>query len=169
MQLRLEEDKDAKTSGRNKHAHGRFGQDNGGTSEFTSTFHSIDLPPEEYETQLQDYEAEVRNHIKVEQQLKLHIEVLQEKIDDLEKEKKEWEAKTTKEKAVLEKKLKNSFQKLMDQKQIEIAKLQDQLERQQEIFNGSFERSRVGHIETSSNQGHSTQVKVVRVNNFVGG
>jgi len=65
----------------------------------------------------------VRNHIKVEQQLKLHIEVLQEKIDDLEKEKKEWEAKTTKEKAVLEKKLKNSFQKLMDQKQIEIAKL----------------------------------------------
>jgi len=51
----------------------------------------------------------VRNHIKVEQQLKLHIEVLQEKIDDLEKEKKEWEAKTTKEKAVLEKKLKNSF------------------------------------------------------------
>ena len=25
MQLRLEEDKDAKTSGRNKHAHGRFG------------------------------------------------------------------------------------------------------------------------------------------------
>lgn len=65
----------------------------------------------------------MRNHIKVEQQLKLHIEVLQEKIDDLEKEKKEWEAKTTKEKAVLEKKLKNSFQKLMDQKQIEIAKL----------------------------------------------
>jgi len=35
---------------------------------------------------LQLYEAEVRNHIKVEQQLKLHIEVLQEKIDDLEKE-----------------------------------------------------------------------------------
>lgn len=32
------------------------------------------------------YEAEVRNHIKVEQQLKLHIEVLTEKIDDLEKE-----------------------------------------------------------------------------------
>jgi len=35
---------------------------------------------------LQQYECEVRNHIKVEQQLKLHIEVLQEKIDDLEKE-----------------------------------------------------------------------------------
>lgn len=30
--------------------------------------------------------------------MKLHIEVLQEKIDDLEKEKKDWEAKCTKEK-----------------------------------------------------------------------
>ena len=42
----------------------------------SSTFKSIDLPPKEYEQQLQQYEAEVRNHIKVEQQLKLHIEVL---------------------------------------------------------------------------------------------
>lgn len=94
MQLRLEEEKDGGDG--KKPPKDRF--DNGATSEFTSTFHSIDLPPEEYETQLQDYEAEVRNHIKVEQQLKLHIEVLQEKIDDLEKEKKEWEAKCTKEK-----------------------------------------------------------------------
>ena len=36
---------------------------------------------------MQLYESEVRNHIKCEQQLKLHIEVLQEKIDELEKEK----------------------------------------------------------------------------------
>ena len=95
MQLRLEEEKDS-GSGKNKHGHGpgRFDVNNGATSEFTSTFHSLDLPPEEYEQQLQDYEAEVRNHIKVEQQLKLHIEVLQEKIDDLEKEKKDWEARS---------------------------------------------------------------------------
>ena len=32
----------------------------------SSTFKSIDLPPKEYEQQLQQYEAEVRNHIKVE-------------------------------------------------------------------------------------------------------
>lgn len=116
MQLRLEEEKDS-GSGKNKHGGGhggRFDVNNGATSEFTSTFHSLDLPPEEYEQQLQDYEAEVRNHIKVEQQLKLHIEVLQEKIDDLEKEKKDWEAKSLKEKAQLEKKLKHSFQKLME-------------------------------------------------------
>lgn len=118
MQIRLEEEKDAPTGRDRHHGPGRFDVNNGAASEFTSTFHSLDLPPEEYETQLQDYEAEVRNHIKVEQQLKLHIEVLQEKIDDLEKEKKEWDAKaearSLKEKAAVEKKLKHSFQKLME-------------------------------------------------------
>ena len=53
----------------------------------SSTFKSIDLPPKEYEQQLQQYEAEVRNHIKVEQQLKLHIEVLNERIEEFDKEK----------------------------------------------------------------------------------
>ena len=50
LQLRLEEEKDPDL--KNKHGHGRGGFDNGATSEFTSTFHSLDLPPEEYETQL---------------------------------------------------------------------------------------------------------------------
>lgn len=36
---------------------------------------------------LQKYEAEVRNHIKIEQQLKLHIECVQDKFDDSEKSK----------------------------------------------------------------------------------
>ena len=36
---------------------------------------------------LQKYEAEVRNHIKIEQQLKLHIECVQDKLDDSEKAK----------------------------------------------------------------------------------
>jgi hypothetical protein len=31
------------------------------------------------------YEAEVRNHIKIEQQLKLHIDCVQEKADEFEK------------------------------------------------------------------------------------
>ena len=55
----------------------------------SSTFKSIDLPPKEYEQQLQQYEAEVRNHIKVEQQLKLHNEVLNERIEEFDKEKEE--------------------------------------------------------------------------------
>ena len=52
-----------------------------------STSKSIDLPPKEYELQLQLYEGELRNHIKMEQQLKLHIEVLQDRTDEIEKEK----------------------------------------------------------------------------------
>ena len=48
-------------------ASGAGTQQNGAGSEFTSTYRSLDLPPEEYEQQLQDYEAEVRNHIKIEQ------------------------------------------------------------------------------------------------------
>lgn len=55
----------------------------------SSTFKSIDLPPKEYEQQLQLYEAEVRSHIKVQQQLKLHIEVLNDRIEEFEKEKEE--------------------------------------------------------------------------------
>ena len=38
-----------------------------------------------YEGQLVKYEAEVRNHIKIEQQLKLHIECIQDKLDDQDK------------------------------------------------------------------------------------
>lgn len=42
-------------------------------------------PPKDYEQMLVKYEAEVRNHIKIEQQLKLHIECVQDKLDDCEK------------------------------------------------------------------------------------
>lgn len=42
-------------------------------------------PPKDYELMLQKYEAEVRNHIKIEQQLKLHIECLQDKLEDAER------------------------------------------------------------------------------------
>lgn len=56
---------------------GRQGEDiEAARSDFSSTFQSIDFPPQEHEAQLQAYEAEVRNHIKVEQQQKLHIEIL---------------------------------------------------------------------------------------------
>ena len=55
MQLRLEEEKENNTGSGPNRGHGvghggRFDVNNGATSEFTSTFHSLDLPPEEYET-----------------------------------------------------------------------------------------------------------------------
>ena len=67
MQMKLEDEKETLNENKPKLKHDRFGVDNGAASEFTSTFQSIDLPPKEYEQQLQQYEAEVRNHIKVEQ------------------------------------------------------------------------------------------------------
>ena len=39
------------------------------------------------------YEGEVRNHIKIEQQLKLHIECVQDKMDENEKEKEKTDKK----------------------------------------------------------------------------
>lgn len=48
---------------------------------------------EQFENMLQKLEAEVRNHIRIEHQLKLHIENNQNKIEELEKYKTETEAK----------------------------------------------------------------------------
>ena len=64
----------------------------------------------------------MRNHIKVEQQLKLHIEVIQEKVDDLEKEKETTQKSYESEKIDLNKKIKqledNLKQKKKEQDQI---------------------------------------------------
>lgn len=76
---------------------------------------------------MQVYEAEVRNHIKVEQQLKLHIEVLQEKIDDLEKEREKFKIILQEQRRSVEVKLKDDLQKQLDTKQSEIEKLQKML------------------------------------------
>lgn len=55
------------------------------TMSSSESFVSMDEPPKDYELMLQKYEAEVRNHIKIEQQLKLHIECLQDKLEDADK------------------------------------------------------------------------------------
>ena len=52
----------------------------------SSSSSSIPAAHKEYEKILRQLETECRNHIKVEQQMKLHIECLQEKIDGLTKE-----------------------------------------------------------------------------------
>ena len=142
MQMKLEDEKETLSDNKPTLKRDRFGgNDNGAGSEFTSTFQSIDLPPKEYEQQLQQYEAEVRNHIKVEQQLKLHIEVLQEKIDDLEKDKKEFDFKLKNEKANHERKL-AGYKKIVESRQQEVEKLKKDLSKQREYANASLERSR---------------------------
>ena len=65
--MKLEDENDgSKEGGIRSHRFGGRDGDNGAQSEFNSTFQSLDLPPKEYEQQLQQYESEVRNHIKVE-------------------------------------------------------------------------------------------------------
>lgn len=49
--------------------------------------------------------------------------MLQEKIDDYEKEKKDFEEKLTKEKQAVEKKLKSGYQKIVESKSLQIDKL----------------------------------------------
>ena len=95
MQMKLDEqrnpdatgDKDSKQLNHKPSITSTTGLEKLNETPMSSTIKSLELPPKEYEQQLQLYESEVRNHIKCEQQLKLHIEVLQEKIDELEKEK----------------------------------------------------------------------------------
>ena len=73
---------------------------------------SGDEAPSEYESMLQKYEAEVRNHIKIEQQLKLHIECVQDKLEDHEK--------------LLKKEVDNK-EKETDEKELELKRYKDLL------------------------------------------
>lgn len=43
-------------------------------------------PPQDYEEVIQKFEADIRKHIRIEQQMKLHSESLQQKIEDKDKE-----------------------------------------------------------------------------------
>lgn len=43
-------------------------------------------PPKVYEELIQSLEGEVRKHIRIEQQLKLHIESIEYRLDELENE-----------------------------------------------------------------------------------
>lgn len=101
--------------------------------------------------------------------MKLHIEVLQEKIDDLEKDKKEFDFKLKTEKSNHDRKL-MSYKKIVESKQLECEKLKKDLSKQREFVNASLERSRdtqSGPYEkTTGHEGSRSQVKQVRVNNF---
>ena len=44
------------------------------------------VPNSEYEKMIQKFEADIRNHIKIEQQMKLHSDSVIDKLEDKEKE-----------------------------------------------------------------------------------
>lgn len=90
MNMKMEESETDKEGSKNKQEKTRSKIERSSTSSNvivsdTESMKSMDEPPKDYEAMLQKYEAEVRNHIKIEQQLKLHIECVQDKLDDCEK------------------------------------------------------------------------------------
>lgn len=94
MNMKMEEQKPAKGRTESK----TFKTGNGSDDDLISVNSSVQFDQKEdsklqtlYEGQLQKYEAEVRNHIKIEQQLKLHIECVQDKLDETEKAVKSFE------------------------------------------------------------------------------
>jgi len=61
--------------------------------------------------------------------------VLQEKIDDLEQEREKNQTKIAEEKRLVELKLRDGFAKLMEQKEIEVEKLNRELKKTREFLN----------------------------------
>ena len=58
---------------------------NKGGSKVSSSRESTE-PPQDYEEVIQKFEGDIRKHIRIEQQMKLHSESLQQKIEDKDKE-----------------------------------------------------------------------------------
>ncbi|CDW89795.1 UNKNOWN [Stylonychia lemnae] len=130
----------------------------------SSSVRSIELPPKEYETQLQQYESEVRNHIKCEQQLKLHIEVLQEKIDELEKEKITMLAEHETLIKELEEKFKQQYREIIIAKDKDLETLQSDLKvAQSKIMHQSqlIEKQKALQIQVQ-NQQHQHQQLILQ-------
>lgn len=84
-------------------------------------------PPADYEQMLQKYEAEVRNHIKIEQQLKLHIECVQDKLEDQEKIVKKLGQQSESEKDAVELELKR-YKDLLSLREKEIKQLNGKID-----------------------------------------
>lgn len=51
-----------------------------------SHFTSIEGPPKIYEEIMRQLEADIRKHIRIEHQLKLHIESVEDRVEELERE-----------------------------------------------------------------------------------
>jgi chromosome segregation ATPase len=60
--------------------------DNSQMTSNRSHFTSIDGPPKVYEDIMRQLEADIRKHIRIEHQLKLHIESVEDRVEELERE-----------------------------------------------------------------------------------
>lgn len=70
----------------NKKKSGSGGFSTSGPRSSISSVASSRVAPEDYEEMIQKYEGDIRNHIKVEQQMKLHSDSIIDRLEDKEKE-----------------------------------------------------------------------------------
>jgi hypothetical protein len=100
------------------------------TMSSSESFQSMAEPPKDYEQMLQKYEAEVRNHIKIEQQLKLHIECLQDKLEEADRQArladKEREARRLQDESLAVREAKR-YRELLDLREAEVDKMNSQV------------------------------------------
>lgn len=99
--------------------------------------------------------------------------MLQEKIDDYEKERERLKQKVADERYKVETAAREQFSQMLEQKQSEIERLKSELRTTKELMIGqqqqSADRARTQKQMPTGERNHSTsQVKVVRVNNFAG-
>jgi chromosome segregation ATPase len=116
----------------------------------TVSFKTFNLePPTEYEEIIQKLEADIRRHIRIQNQLKLHIESLQAKVDENEKADdskdkriEELEHGTAKFKQIiieLDRKKQDQIKNIKEQSDIEVKKLNEKI---QKLNKSLFECSR---------------------------
>jgi archaellum component FlaC len=113
----------------------------------------------DYDAMLGKYEAEVRNHIKIEQQLKLHIECVQDKLDEVEKQLKKEQEERVNEKSDIKKEL-DRYKDLLTlrEKEIQQFKLRDtSFKRNEDVW-----KKKMSQLENEKKDLSSLLMKVQR-------
>jgi hypothetical protein len=114
-------------------------------------------PPMEYEEIIQKLEADIRKHIRIQNQLKLHIESLQARVDEKEKAEvvKDKELDRLNEKVT---KLKHNIIELDRKKEEEIKRVRDQGEAEIKRLNEKVQKLNKTIFEQTKSEGRSTIV-----------
>ena len=123
-------------------------------------------PPQDYEEVIQKFEADIRKHIRIEQQMKLHSESLQQKIEDKEKEIDAFKADMDKikfdfqrDKKLLNQIIERKDREIKSQKELIEAKSKEIIEFEQSTVEPNTAQSYI-YRRNSSNKGKNLEQKV---------
>ena len=124
----------------------------------TVSFHTFALdPPMEYEEIIQKLEADIRKHIRIQNQLKLHIESLQSKVDEKEKIDAKRDEKLEESEKII-KKLKQSLIDLDRKKDEEMKMVKEQWDNEVKRLNEKIQKLNKAVFEQSRIDGRNTLV-----------